>query len=263
MNYEIRAVTKINLDSVREKDIIEEINSLIEHRKFGNYITNLLRFAAEHREDLEELGFNKSSRGITDTRRQMIKEHAVELNELKLKIDCIFEIALALKSAFEIGHVTALETQVDNVLAAQIVTQTQVNKLKRALGEDFEYVFKDSGEIRKDTIDKAAKEAAELALSHYGAEISQLVNSFSKLQNEMARRSLDGDFIERNLRVAAAGYDVKTDSMKNTGSTDDTDGSDSNNSSNVESENNIKAIEATEDIKFDGDSDALSSFFGI
>lgn len=269
-NYEIRAVTKLNLDSVKEKDIIEEIQSLIEHRKFGNYITNLLRFAAEHRDDLEDLGFNGANRGVVDTRKKMLNEYKDELNALKLKIDCIFDIALALRSAFEIGHVTALESQVDNIIAAQIVAQTQMNKLKRALGDDISFVFKDSGDIRRADIEKAAKEAADLALVHYGNEISDLAAAFNSLKNEYSHAGYGvDDYIARNLRIAGTGFEKIEGGLKDTetakNSSNGSSGDDSKNSGvevGSDDQTTLKSVESTNQLKFDGDMDALSSFFG-
>lgn len=263
-DYEIRAVTKLTLDSVKEKDIIEEIEGLIEHRKLGTYITNLLRFAAEHREDLEELGFDGRCRGLTDTRKKMINGINDDLRELKAKVDCVFDIALALKAAVEIGHVTALETQVDNVIAAQIVTQTQMNKLRRNIGNNIDMVFNgQDGEIRKATIDKAAKEAADLALIHYGAEINDLANAFNSLKLEFngpvsagGNISRQTDYIERNLKIAGSAYEdaIIERHTESTKTVEETKPSESG---------GIKTLDSVEDIKFNGDMDALSSFFGM
>lgn len=260
-NYEIRAVTKLNLDSVREKDIIEEINSLIEHRKFGNYITNLLRFAAEHRADLEELGFNGASRGLVDTRKKMIEELRGELLDLKTKVDCIFEMMLELKTAFEVGHVTAIDTQVDNLIAAKIVVQNQMNKLKRTIGDGLGFTFEGFGTVEKSVIDKTAKEAAELALAHYGSEISQLASSFNELRSEYIRPvQADVDYVGRNINIAGA-----VNSAPVAKSETEEPKVEATEVKKAEAVANV-TVKDTTDLQFDSDEadlDALGAFFGM
>lgn len=268
-NYEIRAVTKLVLDPVREKDVIDEIESLIAHRKLGNYITNLLRFAAEHRQDLEELGFNSSNRGVVDTRKRLLHEYLDELNAVKTKVDALFEMVLALKTAFEIGHVTALETQVDNAIAAKIVVQNQVNKLKRLLGEELPFVFKDSGVIYDEEINKAAKEAAELALAHYGNEISALAASFNELKNEYLRPTMvDNDYFIRNTQIAGSvgnhvGSGNETTNKTVAASGAETDSSKANMSEEKEKDVASTQLKDTDNLQFDADDDDIAALAAL
>ena len=251
-DYEIRAVVKINLDSVREKDIIDEIEELVAHRKLGTYITNLLKFAAEHREDLNDLGFDKSCRGMMDTRKQMYKELGDNIRELKHKVDGIFEMTAGLKAAFEMGHVTGLETQVDNLIAAQIVCQNQLNKIKRTLGEE-PALFKGAGGVLNATeVDVIAKEASEVALAHYGNEISKLAEAYNNLKIDMLNNQLASEgsgrvYNEENLRVANTGYQSAA-AMSSSESTDTAQ-------ENEENKN--------EDEEFAPDMPALQGFFGL
>jgi len=258
--YEIRAVTKLVLDDEKEKDIIKEINSLVEHRKFGNYITNLLRFAADHREDLEDLGFDGESRGKTDTRKQMYREFNDQIVELKNKVDAVFDMALAMKAAMEVGKVTALESQVDNVVAAQVVLRTQLSKLRRSIGLEFEYVFDgDNGIVKKESIDKAAKDAADLALQHYGEQLYELANMFSNLKNEISSSTVAVQPVVVNTNPQV----VQNDSTVN----EDNKAEEVAEAPEKVEENaegsGFTPLSNINDLKFDENADALSDFFNI
>lgn len=265
-DYEIRAVTKLNLDSVKDKAVIDEIEELVAHRKLGEYITHLLRFAAEHREDLEDLGFNGNVRSRRNAHRELESKLNDELLDLKVRVDTVFEMAFALKTAYEAGRVTGLETQVDNVLAAQIILQNQSNKLRRAFGEDVALAFKGmAGEMRKADIDKAAQTAAEMAVSHYGELLTELANQFNSLSQQMSAMPTGGYVVmapqganvqtypvkedwERNLEVANAS--LEEENGDNEQEDEGSDGSDVTLSNNKE-------------IQFGGDLSMLSDFFGL
>lgn len=262
-DYEIRAVAKLKLDSVKDKALIDEIEDLVAHRKLGEYITGLMRFATEHREDIEDLGFNGDLRSKNDSYKKIVTTLNDDMIELKAKVDAVFEMAFSLKAAFEVGRVTGMETQVDNILAANIVLQNQCNKLRRLFGEEVPLAFKGmAGEMRKADIDKAAKSAADIAVEHYGEVLADLANQMNALQQmpiqpvftmgaQMmvpAQQSQSAEHVEdweHNLKVAHAELEEEPKSADE--STDS--GSE-------------EALTAKE-VQFSGNFDDLSGFFGI
>lgn len=270
-DYEIRAVAKLRLDSVKDKALIDEIEDLVAHRKLGDYITGLLRFAAEHRDDLEDLGFNGELRSKQDSYKKIVTTLNDEMIELKTKVDAIYDMAFNLKTAFEVGRVTALETQVDNILAADIVIQNQSNKLRRMFGEEIPLAFKGmAGEMRKADIDKAAKAAADIAVEHYGEVLADLANQMNRLQQmpvqpiftmgaqmtapiqPLSQENPVEDW-EHNLKIAHA--DIRTDNEKQSQSDETPD--ETGDGAVVETLTDAKEVQFTPDL------DDLASFFGM
>ena len=262
-DYEIRAVTKLNLDSVSDKDVIDEIESLVAHRKLGEYITSLLRFASTHREDLAELGFDNSRRGDDNTRRRQMDGLKKQTDDLKEKIDGVYEIALALRTAYETGKVVGLEKQAENLIATQLVLQVQLNKLRRLLGDGYEYSFRGMpGDISKAEIDKAARTGAEIAIQHYGETLTQMATMFDDMMSQARVPMMPDAFAtyQSNLKVAnSVPENVETPVSEKIVETkpnpSDTDGEGDNKSD--------KKFESTQEVVFNGDLGALSDFFGI
>ena len=264
-DYEIRAVAKLRLDSVRDKALIDEIEDLVAHRKLGDYITGLLRFAAEHRDDLEDLGFNGELRSKQDSYKKIVTTLNDEMIDLKLKVDAVYDMAFNLKTAFEIGRVTALETQVDNVLAADIILQNQSNKLRRMFGEEIPLAFKGmAGEMRKADIDKAAKAAADIAVEHYGEILVDLANQMNKLQQmpvqpiftmgaPMGKVEEPVADWENNLKIAHA--DIRVD--------DEDNGQEEAPASDVVEDAKPAEVTGAKEIQFTSDLEDLASFFGM
>ena len=175
---EIKAVMNMKFDPIKEKDIISEIQELTAHRKFGGYIENLLRFAAEHRKEMETMGFDNDMRSSTDTRKQMFNCITDEINEMRKKVDAVLNTVLSIKTAFELGKAAGVERQVDNALAAQIVLQIQMNKLSNLVGSPLQTI---DIEKYKDDVESIAENAVKIANERYGEMISELANMYNQV----------------------------------------------------------------------------------
>ena len=175
---EIKAVMNMKFDPIKEKDIISEIQELTAHRKFGGYIENLLRFAAEHRKEMETMGFDNDMRGSTDARKQMFNCITDEINEMRKKVDAVLNTVLSIKTAFELGKAAGVERQVDNALAAQIVLQIQMNKLSNLVGSPLQTI---DIEKYKDDVESIAENAVKIANERYGEMISELANMYNQV----------------------------------------------------------------------------------
>lgn len=181
-DYDTRVWLRLSFDTEKERDIINRVAYLTEHRKLGNFIEQLLRFAVDHNEELAELGFNSEDYGITKMRDKFFGAVNAELKEMMKKIDEVYDIAFSLKCMAYGGHVVGLTEQADNLISAQYVVDEQLKKLQSALGvEDLRV----SNAFEHKELDDRAKEVVEYIKEHYSAELNSLVNQVGSIQSQV------------------------------------------------------------------------------
>lgn len=229
-DYEVRAVVNLKYNAITDKDIISEIEDMTSHRKLGEYITNLIKFANENKEAMEQLGFNGYNALSTDKHAKDSINNQKQLEELKKQLDTLTQTVLEMRTAFSIGRMIGVEKQCDNVLLTEMYIQRQLSKLSALLGNKSTLNFVDTAlRSRVDSMSDLVDNATELAIERYATELNCLSEMISKIGavqistvsasntevEKVAEIKAPIDFEKENMRVAHTSLN-DTNNVENT-----------------------------------------------
>lgn len=131
---EIKKTITISLDDFREKDIINMVEELSTKKQFGDYVTMLIKASVDNPEliGLSRVDMEEYSR--KDNREQFFTQVEKDVNNMKRKIDSIFDMALSMYTLAQFGKRIGLEDRSKNMLQANFILQQQMNRLTETLG---------------------------------------------------------------------------------------------------------------------------------
>lgn len=204
MAYEVRLGSTISFDESKEKDVIELVTALTKRHKLGDFIGNLLKDFCDNPELYATAVEKASALGISPCRKKFFFTVSKEVDEMKSKVDAIYETSLKLLVAAEFRKQMGLSDQTDNILAAQFVLQHQLNQLSDSLG-----ISPNSHPFNSNKIIEAHERADDI--------LKYIIDSYGSIVDEL-RSNMMREIAIGNLSVVQTGVNVNqvqtTDSIK-------------------------------------------------
>lgn len=175
MEYKVKLSCTIPLNSQKEADIIRYMNELKAKHKLGDMVANCVRFCWEHKEELEKLGFKAEKTGVLDLREEYFKSIGVSLNEMRRKVDKIYEMAFKTYLLAQFNKRIGLEEKSKNSLSAEFILERQIDEIAKTLGVDsINSVWLSN---KQENTEEKAKEVLEYILEVYDGIVSELKDS--------------------------------------------------------------------------------------
>lgn len=177
----IRLGSMLNFDDQQEKDILDLLDRLNASHKTGQVLSNLLRVAVDNPELLKcESGryspgpileqFERHNQSLN--RSLFFKQITNDINELKQKVDTIYNLVSKSYMLAEIGNRLGLEGKVENELLATFLIEKELTSLQKTLGVTLRDSIFASNKLEKN------KEIADDVLEY-------IINSYSELLKEL------------------------------------------------------------------------------
>lgn len=177
----IRLGSMLNFDDQQEKDILDLLDRLNASHKTGQVLSNLLRVAVDNPELLKcESGryspgpileqFERHNQSLN--RSLFFKQITNDINELKQKIDTIYNLVSKSYMLAEIGNRLGLEGKVENELLATFLIEKELTSLQKTLGVNLRDSIFASNKLEKN------KETADDVVEY-------IINSYSELLKEL------------------------------------------------------------------------------
>lgn len=183
--YEKKLGCTISFDKNKEKDIIDKIEYLLSRHKLGWFISNLIRIAFDSPYSLESKAeLNKLFKEINENdmlldRKRFFEKLAKEIEEMRHKIDEIYDMSLKMMLLAQFGKQLGLEKKAENTMAAQFILQKQINDLCETLGISTLNNVYASDKVKN--VKKYADEVMEYILTAYDNMITEMSLHLSNL----------------------------------------------------------------------------------
>jgi hypothetical protein len=212
-------------DSEQEKDIVEEVDKLRSQHKLGGYINNTIRFAYKYKEQFDkEFGTVDS---ISGDRKKFFKDITKQVDELRYKIDSIYEMTNKLYMLAMFGKKLGLEDRAKNVMMAQFLLRKQTDDLCNVLGIsklDSNYTSEKIIEVNKNV-----EEILEFIINYYDGVVNEIKDSckqskpdiaegleLTKESVRLAKKNVDqlenSSYIRGNEKITKFANSIKTNS---------------------------------------------------
>lgn len=177
---QIRLNSVISLEAEQEKDIIELVKRLNASHKMGEFVTVLLRVAADCPELLEKRKGRFESgevtraihkQGMSDARMKLAKEQASMIVEMRKKVDYLYDETLKLGAALEAGNRLGIQGKLENNVLANFILRKQIEEMQKNIG------FGGYGKFKADIVGEHLKKVddiMEYIIATYANEFSEL-----------------------------------------------------------------------------------------
>lgn len=170
-DHEEKLRSVMYLDSKKEKDLINYVAELKHSHKLGEYIAICIRTCWENPEILDKAGYKTEHCGMTEKRTKFFNDVNRQMNELRYKVNKIYDIALKDYSLAQFGKLIGLSEKSKNLLRTEFILRRQIDELSRILGVS----NLSSGWESESNINTAkADELLELIIQSYDGIVSEL-----------------------------------------------------------------------------------------
>ena len=179
--YNIRFGSQLSFDEQQEADIIKLLEKLNSSHKSGKFFANLIRIACDCPEvlDRREDGYVPGTvLGVLEqcemhyTRDNFFKALSKEVNDMKVKVDKMYDMVLKTYMLAQMGKHIGLEGKADNQLMAQFITEKQLKDIQDLLGVTLHSsVFASN---KKADVEKLGDEVLEYIIESYSGIINEL-----------------------------------------------------------------------------------------
>ena len=177
----IRLNTSLTFDEEKEKDIVGLIEKMNSSHRTGQFISNMFRVVMDCPEIIEKSGDKESFGkvmnqmeccGASAIRSKFISEMIKQIEDMKKKVDEIYERSVQLYILSKVGKQIGLEDKNNNILAAQFLLEKQMKELQDTLGVSLKDNVYASNKLH-DT-KKIADNAFEYILESYYSIIDEM-----------------------------------------------------------------------------------------
>jgi hypothetical protein len=180
----------LSFDGTTEADIIEMVDVLCDKRALGKYVSDLIRLAWDNPELIDrgngkvrqgELLKQIHEAGIAHNREQFLRGLAKDVDDMKKKVDKIYEMTLKEYTLAQFGKQIGLEDKSRNLMASSFVLERQMNELNNELGRGtLDLTFESS---KMQSVEKHADDVLEYILETYDGIVTELKNTMMPVQN--------------------------------------------------------------------------------
>lgn len=180
----IRLGSTLVFDSEKEKDIISIIEKLNSCHKTGQFISSLIRIAFDCPEILKKANNTVTmgdilrqieQNGIQKDRAEFFDGLTKQSNELKQKVDSIYNMTVKMYTLALMRKQLGLEENSKNTLMASFILEQQLTELQNVLGINLDTF--ESNKITK--VEDKAKECLEYIINTYGDIVDELRGNIS------------------------------------------------------------------------------------
>jgi len=180
MLQNVRLGSYMTFDDVKEKDILDAMKYLNDSHKMGRFISNIVRIALENPEILckKDGKYNAGDvlKAIEDVdlpfeRSSYINKATKEVEEMKVKVNSIFDMCQRMYTMALAGKKLGLEGKSDNLMMASFILERQIQEIQDTLGIGTLTAF-DSNKL--DNTHKRADEALEYIINAYDGIVGEL-----------------------------------------------------------------------------------------
>lgn len=177
----IRLGSMLAFDEEQESDIIQVIEELNKTHKTGRFLSNLIRIALECPEVLDntrgkfekgEILRQMENLGMSYNRKQFMNSVAREVEQMKNKIDRIYEMTQNMYIMSQFGKHLEIEKKTNNLLSAEFILEKQLKELMDVTGVN----IKDStyASNKLDSAHKIADDSLEYIITTYSNIVDEL-----------------------------------------------------------------------------------------
>lgn len=217
----IRLGSTISFNEETEADIISKIEYLTSRHMLGDFISNVLRVAFESPDKLEsKTSMSKaiseiSASGMTKDRVQFFSSVSKEIEEMKAKVDKMYDMNLKLLCLAECGKHMGIEDKTKNSLRAQFVLERQLEDLTSALGlTHATHVFNSNKVIETE---EKAKDIFKFILETYDGVLTELKEDvFKEIELKLNNIQVSGVVAAADT-TADTGKDIHEEESKDNG----------------------------------------------
>lgn len=168
----------ISFDETKEPEITACVRELSKSHKLGKFMAHLLRLAFE---SPEEFGNGKEvlkliekmyEYGMTPTRYSYFNQVAKDIEQMKRRVDDIYELAYKTYALAQMGKHLGLEDKSKNLLMSTFLLERQTSELCDKLGiNNFNHPFLSN---KLENTEEKAKDVLEYIIETYDGIISEL-----------------------------------------------------------------------------------------
>lgn len=198
---DIRLGCLLSFDEQQEADIIKALEVLNSSHKTGRFISNLIRLAFDDPEIYESDRKDAVAKAMQDcelsyNRKIFMNGLEAKLNEMKKKVDKMYDMVLKTYILAQMGKYLGLEQKADNELMAQFVLEKQFKELQDLLGMSMTSSVLASN--KKQDVEKIANDALEYIIDSYSGIVNELKGIVNK-QVEISQATQANDNKTENI----------------------------------------------------------------
>lgn len=228
MDGKLRRGPVITLDPVKEKDLLELVDSMSYSRKLGVLVTHLIRLAFESPEvygngkEVQQLIAKMNELGMTPTRYKYFEQVAKEVEAMKCKVDAIYDMAYKTYTLALMNKYMGIGDKSDNTLRASFILEQQITKLCETLGvSDIRHTYASN---KLEDTHKKANTIFEYIIESYDSIVEELKSSLVSQVVVAAPVSTDSTSLAgKNEASTGANTQVSNPDDNNSSTNDDQD----------------------------------------
>lgn len=193
----IKLHSSLKFDPIKEKDIIDKVEEMAGSRELTYYITNLLKYALDNPEVINDSGISKAGYQISKAREDYFRQLDSKISEMKDKIDKIYNMADRINSLVLLGKSIGIEDRNRNILQTQFLLQRQLKELSDTLGVSMTGKTFESNKLAQ--YDEKASEFIEYVIEHYDGIINEIANNRVKVVEESLSANIKAEYTQKEI----------------------------------------------------------------
>lgn len=192
-SIEIRTTIKLTLDNDIEGDLVSEIEEMTSHRKFGEYIAKLIRFAYDNKDKMESIGFSSYEKDLSSIRKEHTSSLLSRVNTMMARVELYSNALMAMEAFLTASRSLGIsvsgsgnidtDEKVKDLLAVQLDLQRKLNELRK----DCVGLITDCNSQFEISTEQVAEKAFDLIITRYENELT----AYSLKCSEAERRLND------------------------------------------------------------------------
>lgn len=181
-NKKLKINTYVYFDSIKEADLIHNVERLIQSRQLSKFVTNALKIVLENKE-LFKAALDGESEGSV-TREDYFNSLGEKINSLWGAINKVETEARHTKEFLALHKMLGIEMKSDNVMCADLLIKNQIRDLNRALGKIGVDVITDKGLVQEEleSIDKRSEKLALYTVEHFDGVMSEIKSLMGEIK---------------------------------------------------------------------------------
>lgn len=208
MEKQIKITVNLTLDREKERDMIEQIESLLANRQLSYFVTNLVKFGLENPSLLEQAHIESSKVLMANSRVAFFEDVKSQIKAMNERIEAVEEASAKTYELARLGKKLGLENKSKTDLRAALLLKRHMEELRKGLGYS-DYEFNERwmrAEKEEINLEDKAEELLEFVIEHYDGVVSEIIEE----NRAVVRREAENENV-RKLESESVSSDIEQD----------------------------------------------------
>lgn len=172
----VKISTYVELDDIKEKDLIELIQNITLNRQLSTFATNCIKLVMENPELLNNCYNSGGKKLMISSREAFFAEMREKMKAIEDNQMFLMKEVRKLEDFIRLSKMLGIEEKVDNLACAQFIIRRKIKEYNKQLGRLGADLILDRRSVEKDIIalTEDSDDFVEFVIEHYDGVINEL-----------------------------------------------------------------------------------------